>query len=133
VSLSDLSPGDPDIIGLLREAGAEPPALTDTGTTQTNPYERAARIEAGQNPSATPRISSTDPLRSLGSYGYGGHDPSPYDNIPADTIYDSVIVCHATMSGGGKDMTVVAVFHPNENPRVVKKLVGERIANTILH
>ena len=138
VSLQDLSPGTPDVVDLLKAAGAEVPALADTGDSSSNPYENALRVDAQQYQTSQVggMARSADPLRHLGAFpSYAGHDPSPYDNIPASVIYDSAIIFHATLSGaqGNGEFTGVAVVHPNESARQVKEIMAERIANQLLH
>jgi hypothetical protein len=135
VSLTDLSPGDPDIVSLLKAAGGEVPALADTGTTETDPYTRAAQVAAQQPQSSSiaNTYSQSNPMRNLGAYDYAPRDYSPYANIPGSEIYDTAIVCHATISGSRGQLTTVAVLHPHEDVRALKKLIAERIANSLLH
>jgi hypothetical protein len=50
-----------------------------------------------------------------------------------DKAYDTVIVARATVSGSPDELTVVAVAHPGDEISDAKKLVGEEIANAVLH
>lgn len=50
-----------------------------------------------------------------------------------ENTYETAIVARVTLSGAPDEMTVVAVTHPGEDPREVKKLVAEEIANSVLH
>jgi len=135
VSLSDVFPGDPDVAELLKAAGAQAPALTDTGTTTTDPYDAAAGAQA-RNPteSAAQRLDRMSGYSQLPGF-YDNYNPKKYQSGQDDMgdIYDSAIVARTELSGGGGAMMVVAIVHPGEDPRKVRKLIAEKIANAILH
>jgi hypothetical protein len=46
--------------------------------------------------------------------------------------YDTVVVARASVSGASEEMTLVAISHPGEDVADAKKLIAERIANSIL-
>ena len=48
-------------------------------------------------------------------------------------VYDSAIVARAVLSEKRGELTMVALVHPGEDSRDVKKLIAERIANALLH
>ena len=62
-----------------------------------------------------------------------GNGPTPYDNIPKNQIYDTVIVARASLEGAADELKVVAVVHSGDDIRRAKELVAEEIANAILH
>ena len=62
-----------------------------------------------------------------------GNGPTPYDNIPKDQIYDTVIVARASLEGATDELKVVAVVHSGDDVRRAKELVAEEIANAVLH
>lgn len=51
----------------------------------------------------------------------------------ASAVYDTIFVARATGGNDGGELTVVAVAHPGFDPREVRKLVAEEIANAVLH
>lgn len=129
VSISELFPGDPSMVELLEAAGASAPPLGDTGDQPTDPYADAARRQAeGLDDPLTASFRGTQAykqaMRSGGS--------SPYDSIPKDQIYDTVIVAHANL-GTLDELKLVAVVHGGDDAQQAKKLVGEEIINSILH
>src|ERR1700719_1909059 len=46
VSLNQMFPGDPSMVELLKEAGADPPPLADVGNQPVDPYAQEARRQA---------------------------------------------------------------------------------------
>jgi len=65
-------------------------------------------------------------------------DYNPKNYLPnrsgdASEVYDSAIVARAVLSDKRGDLTVLALVHPGEDVREVKKLIAERIANLLLH
>lgn len=136
VSLGDVAPGDPQVASLLKEAGAQAPALTDTGSSHADPYESAARAEA-----RSPNQPLAEQVKRASNYSQmpGFHsDYNPKNYLPGRTgdaggVYDSAIVARAVLSDKRGDLTVLALVHPGEDAREVKKLIAERIANLLLH
>jgi len=131
VSLNQLFPGDPSMVELLKAAGAEPPPLGDTGNAPSDPYEIQARRRA---------LSPQDPLtESFRSYQTmqqqmsGANAPTPYESIPKNEIYDTVIVARASIEGSLEQLKVVAVVHSGVDAHKAKVLVAEEIANAALH
>jgi hypothetical protein len=51
----------------------------------------------------------------------------------SDRAYDMVIVARAAVTGETEEMTIVSVIHPGEDPHDAKKLMAEKIADSILH
>ncbi len=136
VSLGDVAPGDPQVASLLSDAGAKAPALTDTGSSSADPYESAARAEARD-----PNESLAEQVKRASNYSQmpGFHPDYNAKNFlsgrtgDAGGIYDSAIVARAVLSDKRGDLTVLALVHPGEDARAVKKLIAERIANLLLH
>ncbi len=130
VSLQELSPGDPSVAGMLKEMGAEPPLLGDTGDKQSeDAYTAEARRQA---------LTNEDPMTE-GFRNYvaqrnemTNNTPSQY-NIPADQMYQTAIIARATVSNSATEFKVVALVAPGDDVRTAKKLVAEEIANAILH
>jgi hypothetical protein len=131
VSLSQMFPGDPSMVELLKAAGADTPALGDSGDKATDPYETEARRDA-----LTPDDPLTAQFRSYQARQQmmnGAHAPTPYDKIPESEIYSTVIVARASLEGAPDQMKVVAVVQSGDDTRRAKELVAEEIANAILH
>jgi hypothetical protein len=63
----------------------------------------------------------------------GLNAPTPYDKIPKNEIYDTVIVARASLEGVTDELKVVAVVHSGDDARRAKVLVAEEIANAVLH
>ncbi|HJU28281.1 MAG TPA: hypothetical protein VJ718_03875 [Candidatus Binataceae bacterium] len=57
--------------------------------------------------------------------GSGGHAD--------DRGYDRVIVARAAVTGQSEEMTVVSVIHSGDDAHEVKKLMAEKIADSLLH
>jgi hypothetical protein len=149
VSLADIAPGDPQVLALLRAAGASPLPIGDTGTERTDPFAVLAR-ERALAPQG-PAMHNLQDYQAQGQFmGMPGAPPympgsyppasgpySPYhsfsDGGGGSQIYDTAIVARAALSGHDEELTVVAVLHPVEDVRRAKKLVAEEIANAILH
>jgi len=136
VSLADIAPGDPDIVALLKAAGAKAPALADTGSSRTDPYAAMAGAQA-----RSPTETATQQLDRMSGYSqlpgfFSEYDPKrflPSGNRDAGQIYDSAIVARTVLSEGHGELAVVAIVHPDEDPREVRKLIAEKIANALLH
>ncbi len=131
VSLNQMFPGDPSMVELLKAAGADAPALGDSGDKAIDPYETEARRDA-----LTPDEPLTAQFRSYQARQQmmnGAHAPTPYDKIPESEIYSTVIVARASLEGAPDQMKVVAVVQSGDDTRRAKELVAEEIANAILH
>jgi len=131
VSLNQMFPGDPSMVELLKAAGADAPALGDSGDKPIDPYETEARRDA-----LTPDDPLTAQFRSYQARQQmmnGAHAPTPYDKIPESEIYSTVIVARASLEGAPDQMKVVAVVQSGDDTRRAKELVAEEIANAILH
>ena len=131
VSLNQMFPGDPSMVELLKAAGADAPALGDTGDKPLDPYETEARRGA-----LTPDDPITAQFRSYQARQQiinGAHAPTPYDKIPESEIYSTVIVARASLEGAPDQMKVVAVVQSGDDTRRAKELVAEEIANAIMH
>jgi hypothetical protein len=130
VSLNQMFPGDPSMVELLKEAGAEPPPLADAGNQQpVDPFAQEARRQA-----LAPEDPVTEQFRAYQARRNAiGNGPTPYDNIPKDQIYDTVIVARASLEGAADELKVVAVVHSGDEVRRAKELVAEEIANAVLH
>ena len=129
VSLNQMFPGDPSMVELLKAAGADAPSLGDTGNQPLDPYETEARRGA-----LTPDDPITVQFRSYQARqraARGGR--TPYDSIPENQIYSTVIVARASLEGAPDQMKVVAVVQSGDDARRAKELVAEEIANAILH
>ena len=131
VSLNQMFPGDPSMVELLKAAGADAPALGDSGDQPIDPYALEARRSA-----LTPDDPVTAQFRSYQARQQvirGAHAPTPYDSIPENEIYSTVIVARASLEGAPDQMKVVAVVQSGDDARRAKELVAEEIANAILH
>jgi hypothetical protein len=129
VSLNQMFPGDPSMVELLKEAGADPPPLGDSGDQPIDPYALQARRQA-----LSPEDPASEQFRAYeASKQAMMRGPTPYDNIPKNQLYDTVIVARASLEGATDELKVVAVVHSGDDPRRAKELVAEEIANSILH
>lgn len=131
VSLNQMFPGDPSMVELLKAAGADAPALGDSGNQAIDPYETEARRGA-----LTPDDPLTAQFRSYQARQQmmnGAHALTPYDKIPESEIYSTVIVARASLEGAPDQLKVVAVVQSGDDTRRAKELVAEEIANAILH
>jgi hypothetical protein len=129
VSLNQMFPGDPSMVELLKEAGAESPPLADAGNQPIDPYAQHARQQA-----LAPDDPVTEQFKAYQARRNAiGSGPTPYDNIPKDQIYDTVIVARASLEGAVDELKVVAVVHSGDDVRRAKELVAEEIANAVLH
>jgi hypothetical protein len=131
VSLNQMFPGDPSMVKLLEEAGADPPPLGDSGDQPIDPYAQQARQQA-LNPD-DPATEAFKNYEANQNVMRGVNAPTPYDNIPKNQIYDTVIVARASLEGGTDQLKVVAVVHSGDDARRAKELVAEEIANAVLH
>lgn len=131
VSLNEMFPGDPSMVELLKAAGADAPALGDSGSQPIDPYANEARRNA-----LTPDDPITAQFRNYQAREQvmrGANAPTPYDKIPENEIYSTVIVARASLEGAPDQMKVVAVVQSGDDARRAKELVAEEIANAILH
>jgi hypothetical protein len=128
VSLQDLSPGDPSVAGMLKDMGAEPPALGDTGD---KPFEDQYTMQARR------QILGHEDAGTTAMRGYVNNrneaSPSQYDNMPQDQMYQTVIIARASASDASTELKVVALVEPGGDVRTAKKMVAEAIADAILH
>jgi hypothetical protein len=129
VSLQQLAPGDPKIIALLRAAGATTPPIGDSGDKPIDPYANLERREM-----LNPDDPATRQLREEQAF-YQSLARGPVNAQESDENqgYDKVVIARATVSDRGDEFIVVAVVHPDDEFRKVKKLVAEEIANAVLH
>jgi hypothetical protein len=131
VSLTQMFPGDPSMVELLKAAGAEPPPLGDSGDQPVDPFAQEARRQA-----LYPDDTATQQFRAYQARQQemrGLNAPTPYDKIPKNEIYDTVIVARASLEGAIDELKVVAVAHSGDDERRAKELVAEEIANAVLH
>jgi hypothetical protein len=130
VTLNQMFPGDPSMVELLKEAGAEPPPLGDSGDQPAvDPWANEARRQA-----LNPDDPVTEQFKAYEASKLAmGRGPTPYDNIPKTEIYDTVIVTRASLEGSTDELKVVAVVHSGDDVRRAKELVAEEIANAVLH
>ncbi len=136
VSLADIAPGDPEVAALLKAAGAKAPALEDTGSSRTDPYAAAAGAQArSATETATQQLDRMSGYSQLPGF-FPEYNPKkflPSGNSDAGDFYDSAIVARTVLSEGHGELVVAAVVHPDEDPREVRKLIAEKIANALLH
>jgi hypothetical protein len=129
VSLSQMFPGDPAMVELLKQAGADAPPLGDSGNQPVDPFAQEARRQAlAPDDPVTAQFRAYQMRRNALSNG-----PTPYDKIPKNQIYDTVIVARASLEGAADKLKVVAVVHSGDDVRRAKELVAEEIANAVLH
>jgi hypothetical protein len=129
VSLNQMFPGDPSMVEMLKSLGAEAPPLGDSGNQPTDPFELEARRR---------ELAPDDPLTAqFKSYQTMQHQltnaPTPYEKIPKNQIYDTIIVARASAEGSLEQFKVVAVVHAGDDAHRAKELVAEEIANAVLH
>lgn len=130
VSLNQMFPGDPSMVELLKAAGADPPPLGDSGNQPIDPFAQEARRRA-----LYPDDTATEQFKAYEASQQalrGVHAPTPYDNIPKNQIYDTVIVARASLESAADELKVVAVVHSGDDARRAKELVAEEIANAVL-
>jgi len=132
VSLNDLAPGDPAVVALIRAAGASPPTVGDSGDKPPNLYEETARMEA-----LRPEDPAFQQFRAQQAFQRGAGMPGagspPISQAEDEQTYDTVIVARATADDRAGGFTAVAVAHPGDDIRAVKKLIAEEIASAALH
>jgi hypothetical protein len=129
VSLNQMFPGDPSMVELLKEAGADPPPLGDAGSQPVDPFANEARRQA-----LAPEDPVTEGFRAYQARRNAiTNGPTPYDAIPKNQLYDTVIVARASLEGAADELKVVAVVHSGDDVRHAKELVAEEIANAVLH
>jgi hypothetical protein len=129
VSLNQMFPGDPGMVELLKEAGADAPPLGDSGSQPIDPFAQEARRQAlAPDDPVTAQFRAYQMRRN--AFGNG---PTPYDSIPKNQLYDTVIVARASLEGAADQLKVVAVVHSGDDVRHAKELVAEEIANAVLH
>ena len=131
VSLNQMFPGDPSMVELLKEAGAEPPPLGDSGDQPVDPFAQETRRQAlSPDDPMTQQFKAYEASRQAMN---GAGALTPYDNIPKNQIYDTVIVARASLEGATDELKVVAVVHSGDDAHRAKELVAEEIANAVLH
>jgi hypothetical protein len=142
-SLSDIAPGNPQALALLKAAGVTPPPIADTGSGRSDPFQAMARKQA-----LMPDSSTMQQIRDYQAQGaftrmpgmppapyppqYQPYQPSPPRGSGSD-VYDTAIVARATLNNSSDEMTVVAVAHPGEDFRKARELIAEEIADALLH
>ncbi|HUA36657.1 MAG TPA: hypothetical protein VMA09_23840 [Candidatus Binataceae bacterium] len=130
VSLSEVFPGDPAMVRLLEEAGGNAPPLGDTGDQQLDPYAEAARRQAqGTDDDLTSAFRNEQAFKE----SMRGNGSSPYDSIPKNQIYDTVIFARANLGSLSGELKVLALIHGGDDAEQAKRIVGEEIANNLLH
>jgi len=98
VSLNQMFPGDPSMVELLKEAGADPPPLGDSGNQPIDPFANEARRQA-----LSPDDPVTEQFKAYQARRNAlGNGPTPYDNIPKNQIYDTVIVARGVIGRRGR-------------------------------
>ena len=133
VVLSDLGPGDPWVIAkLLRQAGAEPPPIGDTGNKPPDLYAEEAHRQFMQPDDPIGGFRTNQGFRNS-MMRPEGPKFGPNGNAKDEEIYDRAIVARATTSGSSDQMMAVVIAHPRDDVRTVKELLAEEIANSILH
>jgi hypothetical protein len=168
VSLEQVAPGAPQVAALIKEAGATPPPLGDTGNQSDagaiarlqamnnmrpvdSPMQQVLNqfqshgdlgppVPCNQEANPQPGCVEPTPKPQPGSAGYTGDvqdyeqqgNPNPFHKAD-DKAYDTVVVARASLSGSADEMTVVAIIHPGDDVDDAKKVVGEEIANSVLH
>ncbi|MGB8412639.1 MAG: hypothetical protein WCE23_07425 [Candidatus Binatus sp.] len=131
VSLNQMFPGDPSMVELLKAAGANPPPLGDSGNQPIDPFAQEALRQ-----SLYPDDTAAEQFRAYQASQqalHGLNAPTPYDKIPKNQIYDTVIVARASLEGAADELKVVMVVHSGDDARRAKELVAEEIANAVLH
>jgi len=129
VSLQDLSPGDPSVAGMLKDMGAEPPALGDTGDKPLeDPYTMQARRQILGHEDA-----GTAAMRGYINNREDADGTSPYDKLPPEQVYQTAIIARASASDASTELKVVALVEPGGDVHTAKKMVAEAIADAILH
>jgi len=122
------------MVELLKAAGAEAPPLGDTGDAPSaDPWETQARARHALNPldPATENFKNYQAMRNQMS---GANAPTPYDSIPKNELYDTVIVARASIDGsfdsveGGGGWCIRAMIRARR-----KFWWAEEIANAVLH
>src|SRR5215467_1767080 len=130
VSIQDLSPGDPSVAEMLKDLGAQPPPLGDTGNKPLeDPYTSMARRQT---------LNHEDPQMQqfrayLNNRDEAANGPSPYDKIPPNQLYQTAIVARASSSDSASELKVVALVEAGDDVEKAKRLVAEAIADAILH
>jgi hypothetical protein len=150
ISVMDLAPGVPGVAKLVKAAGyslaedSNEPLTGDAAAYVAQGHPSTGGY--GNNPNSGSPYQ-TNPITGQ----FSGYSPSPptapdprdplnraieppdYLKPHPESLYDSALIAHAVLSDGKGEMTVVAVIHPNEDLRTVKKELAERIANAVLH
>ena len=130
VSIQDLSPGDPSVAEMLKDLGAQPPPLGDTGDKPLeDPYTAMARRQT---------LNHEDPMMQqfrayLNHRNEAANPPSSYDKIPGNQLYQTAIVARASASDSASELKVVALVEAGDDVEKGKRLVAEAIADAILH
>jgi hypothetical protein len=130
VSIQDLSPGDPSVAEMLKDLGAQPPPLGDTGNKPLeDPYTSMARRQTLNH--EDPRMQQFQTY--LNNRDEAANAPSPYDKIPPNQLYQTVIVARASASDSASELKVVALVEAGDDVEKGKRLVAEAVADAILH
>ena len=132
VSLNQLAPGDPQVANLIREAGATPPPIGDTGDKHLDPYSEAARRQIMDPDNPTLALQNYESFKNEARRPEGPRF-GPNGNASDEQIYDRAVVARASVGGSPDQMIALIVVHPSEDLRSAKELLAEEIANSILH
>src|SRR5277367_4266307 len=85
-------------------------------------WSRRGRIHRRQ--AMAPEDTTTEQFRAYeASQQAMNHAATPYDDIPKNQIYDTVIVARASLEGAMDELKVVAVVHSGDEVRRAKELV----------
>jgi hypothetical protein len=119
-------------------------------TSDLNSYERQGQIQQQRVPMGGMGGPMPLPMRgwpvppataqqrsAIPRYMQQYQAPSPSDAArhehDASAVYDTIFVARVTAGNDASELTVVAVAHPGFDPREVRKLIAEEIANAVLH
>jgi len=129
-SIQNIAPGDPSVADILKSMGAEPLPLGDSGNQAPDPYSIAA-----QRQGTMPEDRLTSQFRNYQAFRQSTTSaaPSPYDNLPANQVYQTAVVARATAQGSENELKVVVLAEPGDDLDAAKKLAAVEIANAILH
>ena len=83
-------------------------------------------------PTPKPQPGSSGYTGDVQDYVQQADTGNPFHHVE-EKAYDTVIVARASITGSVSELTVVAIAHPDDDINDVKKLVGEEIANVVLH
>jgi hypothetical protein len=83
-------------------------------------------------PTPKPQPGTSGYTGDVQDYVQQADSGNPFHHVD-EKAYDTVIVARASVTGSVDELTVVAIAHPEDDINDVKKLVGEEIANVVLH